>query len=195
MEKDISTKLIASKLKVTDNTIRRWSDSLEQEGYIFERNGSRRTYQDADLKCMKQLQKLIKKMSLVEAATEIAKQQLKQRSAEIQADLHGETGQGKSFFIKQLSLENQTDPPSMPNGTLTLVKGESVVPTVVVDSKNDDRTLRLLQQFDQHVNKLPDHVYWNREQALISFQKEWLIIYQLLSTYFPGMELPAEGES
>jgi uncharacterized protein YukE len=195
MEKDISTKLIASKLKVTDNTIRRWSDSLEQEGYIFERNGSRRTYQDADLKCMKQLQKLIKKMSLVEATAEIAKQQLQQRSAEIQADLQGKTGQGKSFFIKQLSLENQTDPPSIPNGTLTLVKGESVVPAVVVDSKNDDHTLRLLQQFDQHVSKLPDHVYWNREQALHSFQKEWLIIYQLLSTYFPGMELPAEGEA
>lgn len=172
MEKDISTKLIASKLKVTDNTIRRWSDSLEQEGYIFERNGSRRTYQDADLKCMKQLQKLIKKMSLSEAATEIAKQQLKQRSLEI-----------------------QTDPPSIPNGTLTLVKDENVVPTLVADSRNDDHTLRLLQQFDQHVNKLPDHVYWNREQALISFQKEWLIIYQLLSTYFPGMELLAEGES
>lgn len=172
MKKELSTKLIAERLKVTENTIRRWSEHLEQAGYCYERNGLRRMYQDIDLKYFRQLQRLSKKKSLIEAIQDVTAAWTKEVHSGLQNPSH--------------------DPNHEAHTPSTSITQDSSSPSVeecsILSSISQNELHAILRIVDMQIEGLHQNLYWKPAEYVQELQHEWQIVKEAFSAYFPESE-------
>lgn len=135
MLKILQVKEMATKLGVKENTIRRWSDQLEQAGYTLNRIGARRTYSEQDLKYFRRLRKWAEKLSLEDAAKETVASWEKDLKKAV------ELTEGSAVIGEQPSSNESSEEERAAPAALSLVKSEEMSITTEAEPRGEEEAI------------------------------------------------------